>query len=457
MHAPVQHNPLLADPILPTLLRLSLPNMGAMLATSLVAMAEMSYVGLLGTSALAGLTLVFPFVMLQQMMSSGAMGGGASSAIARALGATDEMRANALGVHAAIIGLVAGLAMAFVIYLFGPFMFALLGGRGDALAEATAYADVYAFAVLGVWMTNILVSIARGAGNMVISSLTISLAAIAQIVVGGVLGLGLVGLPRLGMSGVAAGQAVSFGAATVFLLWYLASGRASLTLRLRGFALDGTLFRDILRVGGLACISSVLSVATVLVLTRLVAQFGTVALAGYGIGSRLEFLAIPIAFAIGVACVSMVGVAIGASNVRRARRVAWTGGMIAALVLGAVGLFFAVFPALWSRLFTSDPAVLESARIYLVWSGLGFAFYGLGLSLYFASQGAGKVLGPVLAGVLRLGVVIIGGILLASWNAPQWTMFVLVALSMTAYGLSTAAFVWSTPWGKREAALTISH
>jgi putative MATE family efflux protein len=450
MHAPVQHNPLLSDPILPTLLRLSLPNMGAMLATSLVAMAEMSYVGLLGTPALAGLTLVFPFVMLQQMMSGGAMGGGVSSAVARALGAADQARANALGVHAGIIGLLAGFAIALVIYLFGPFMFALLGGRDDALAEATAYADVYAFAILGVWMTNILASIARGAGDMGTASVTIFLAALAQIVIGGALGLGLGGLPRLGMSGVAAGQVVGYSAATVYLLWFLTSRRASLTLHLRGFAPDGTLFRDILRVGGLACISSLFSVATVLVLTGLVAEFGTVALAGYGIGSRLEFLVIPIAFAIGIACVPMVGTAIGASNVRRARKVAWTGGLASALMLGAVGLFFAVFPSLWSRLFTSDPAVLESARIYLVWSGLAFSFYGLGLSLYFASQGAGKVLGPVLAGAVRLGVVIVGGIWLAHWNAPQWTMFVVVALSMVAYGLSTAGFVWITPWGKGE-------
>jgi Na+-driven multidrug efflux pump len=145
-----------------------------------------------------------------------------------------------------------------------------------------------------------------------------------------------------------------------------------------------------------------------------------------------------------------VGTAVGASNVQRARKVAWTGGLASALLLGTVGLFFAVFPSLWSRLFTSDPAVLESARIYLVWSGLAFAFYGLGLCLYFASQGAGKVLGPVLAGAVRLGVVIVGGIWLANWNAPQWTMFVVVALSMVAYGLSTAAFIWITPWGKRE-------
>ncbi len=449
MLAPNAQNPLLTGPILPTLMRLSLPNMGAMVATSLVAIAETSYVGVLGTSALAGLALVFPFVMLQQMMSGGAMGGGVSSSIARALGANDVARANSLALHASFIGLSAGLAMALLILLFGPSIFALLGGRDAALAEAIAYARIYSIAAFCVWTTNTLASIVRGCGNMRTPSATIFIAAIAQIVVGGALGLGLVGLPRLGMAGVAAGQVAAYGGSALYLAWFLMSGRARVVLKPTSFVADGALFRDILRVGGLACISPLQTVATVLILTRLVAHFGVSALAGYGIGSRLEFLLIPIAFAIGVACVPMVGMAIGAGDVSRARRVAWSGGLVSAVMLGVVGLFFAAFPHLWSRLFTSDPGVLESARIYLVWSGLAYFFYGLGLCLYFASQGAGKVLGPVLAGTLRLAVVIAGGLWLASWDAPQWTMFVVVGVSMLAYGLATAGFVWMTPWGKR--------
>ena len=91
-------------------------------------------------------------------------------------------------------------------------------------------------------------------------------------------------------------------------------------------ALTREMFFDILRVGALASFSPLQTVLTVLILTRLVAGFGTEALAGYGIGARLEFLLVPIAFAVGVACVPMVGMAIGARDVARARRVAWTGG-----------------------------------------------------------------------------------------------------------------------------------
>src|SRR5262245_30017744 len=102
-------NTLLAGAILPTLLRLTLPNLAAMLVTALVAVCETAYVGILGTTELAAIALAFPMVMLMQMLSAGAMGGGVSSAISRALGAGEEARAEALARHAVAIGAIAGL------------------------------------------------------------------------------------------------------------------------------------------------------------------------------------------------------------------------------------------------------------------------------------------------------------------------------------------------------------
>ena len=90
-----------------------------------------------------------------------------------------------------------------------------------------------------------------------------------------------------------------------------------------------------------------------------------------------------------------------------------------------------------------------AANLYLRWAGPGFAFVGLGLSLYFASQGSGKVAAPVLAGTVRLLVVALGGWWLAASNAPVWSLFALVGVSMAAFGLSIAAAVYLTPWGAR--------
>src|ERR1700712_770519 len=116
-------NNLLTSPILPTLLKLAIPNVVAMLGTALVAVAETSYIGRLGIEPLAAIALVFPFTMLTQMMSAGAMGGGVSSAISRALGAGNRDRAATLALHAVIIGTIAGLVFTAVMLLFGKTFF----------------------------------------------------------------------------------------------------------------------------------------------------------------------------------------------------------------------------------------------------------------------------------------------------------------------------------------------
>ena len=441
-------NGLLTSPILPTLLRLALPNTVAMFGSTLVAVAETSYIGRLGIEPLAAIALVFPFAMLTQMMSAGAMGGGVSSAISRALGAGDHDRAASLALHAAIIGGGGGLFFMVMMLVFGRQFFMILGGRGPVLEQACDYSDVLFSGAVAIWLVNTLASVLRGTGDMRLPSAILIAAALVQIIVGGTLGLGLFGLPQFGMRGVAAGQLTAFSLGTIFLLWYLISGRSRLRLKFSAFRFQRGMFIDILKVGAIACLSPLQSVLTILIFTKILAGFGTETLAGYGMGSRLEFLLTPIAFAIGVASVPMVGMAIGAGLITRARQVAWTAAAVAGLGVGLVGLVVAVKPALWVSLFTTDPGVTAAANSYFAWAGPAFAFFGVGACLYFASQGAAKVGGPVLAYTARLAMVAVGGWWLASIDAPAWTLFALVGGGMVVLGLGTALSVRLARWGK---------
>jgi putative MATE family efflux protein len=445
--APRPPDPLLSAPLLPTLLRFALPNMLAMLATALAAIAETAYVGSFGVGSLAGMALVFPLVMLQNMLSAGAMGGGVSSAVSRAFGAGDPARANALAVHAMWIGVAIGSVYMVLMLAFGPALFAALGGRGEALAQAVAYANVAFLGSVFIWLVNTFSSVIRGSGNMKVPSATLLVVAVSQVLISGALGLGWGPFPRLGMGGVAAGQVVANAVGALFLLAYLGSGRARVQLQVRSTPLQWPLARDILKVGAVACLSPLQTVLTILILTRLVSHFGTNALAGYGIGTRLEFLLVPIAFAVGVASVPLVGMAIGAGKVARARQAAWTAAALAAGLLGVLGLLLAVAPQLWTQHFTQDPEVLASAALYFRWAGPSYGFFGLGLCLYFSSLGAGKAFGPVMAGTLRLVVVAAGGAALAWAQTPPWTIFALVGLGMAAYGLATVAAIRLTSWG----------
>jgi putative MATE family efflux protein len=334
--------------------------------------------------------------MLQQMMSGGAMGGGVSSAISRALGAGDERRASALAFHALVIVCAFGVVFTITMLLFGEPVYRLLGGRDTALVQALAYSNIVFLGATGIWLTNMLAAVVRAGGNMRVPSVAMMATSAAQVVLAGAFsfgwGVGNLAIPKLGMAGIAAGQVIANSGCALFLLWYLNSRRARVPLRLSYARLRWDYFRDILRVGAIACISPVQSILTALILTKLVASYGTETLAGFGIGARLEFLLIPVAFGVGVTCVSMVGMAIGAGNVDRARRVAWTGGIYAAALVGTIGVSVALWPDLWSALFTSDRGVLASARSYFTWAVPTYALYGIGLCLFFASQGAGKML-----------------------------------------------------------------
>ena len=169
------------------------------------------------------------------------------------------------------------------------------------------YSNTLFTGVIFIWMFNTLASIVRGTGDMRTPSITVITVACLQIVIGGCLSLGLGAFPRLGIAGVAIGQVAAFAAGSLFLLLLLRTDQARIQLRFSGLTLERGMFFDILKVGAISCLSPLQSVLTVLILSAFVARLGTETLAGYGIGVRLEFLLVPIAFAIGVASVPMVG------------------------------------------------------------------------------------------------------------------------------------------------------
>src|SRR4051812_40028928 len=441
---------LLDGPILRTLLTLAWPNTIALTAGTCVVIAETSYIGRLGVEPLAAMALVFPCVILTMTMSGGAMGGAVASAIARALGAGDRERASALASHALLIGICFGLVFMLGMLIFGPTVLEMLGGRGNVLSNAIAYSQIFFGGAVIPWLMNSLAGILRGTGNMKLPSFLILSSAFCQIVIGGALALGIGPIPSFGMRGVATGALIAFSVSTSVMAWYLFSGRARVVPKLWGLHIRAAMFVDILKVGAIACFSPLQSVLSVSIFTHMLAQFGTEVLAGYGIGARLEFLLTSIAFAVGIASVPMVGMAIGAQKIARARRVAWVAGAVTFVSMGAVGTLAAIFPDLWVNIFTSDAGVRATSRQYLATAAPMYAFIGLSLSMYFSSQGAAKVLGPVLSQTARLIFIAVGGWWLSSHDATAGQFFMLAASSMVLIGTLSTASVVLTRWGPKQ-------
>ena len=325
---PLARNALVDGPILRTLLWLAWPNVIALSAGTCVVIAETSYIGRLGVESLAAMALVFPFVILTMTMSGGAMGGGVASAVARALGAGDVDRASRLAAHAFLISICFGLAFTIGMGVFGASLLQLLGGRGNVLANAIGYAHIFFGGAVLPWLMNSMAGVLRGTGNMKLPSLMILNSAVCQIILGGTLGLGLGPIPQFGMRGVAAGSLIAYSISISVMAWYLFSGRARVVPRIRGLRIRWAMFLDILKVGAVSCFSPLQSVLTISIFTHMLAGFGTQVLAGYGIGARLEFMLTSVAFAVGIASVPMIGMAIGAGRIARARRIAWIAGSL---------------------------------------------------------------------------------------------------------------------------------
>lgn len=416
----------------------------------MVAIAETSYIGRLGIEALAAMALVFPCVMLTMSMSGAAMGGGVSSAIARALGAGDRDRAESLATHALLIAIFFGLVFMLGMLIGGRQLLELLGGRSDVLAQAIAYSQVYFGGAVLTWLVNILAGVLRGTGNMKLPSLMIVNSAICQIILGGTLGLGLGPVPKFGMPGVATGSLIAYSINIAVMSWYLFSGRGRIVPRLNGFRMQWALFADILKVGVVACFSPLQNALTNLIFTHMLAMFGTAVLAAYGIGARLEYVLATIAFSVGIGSVPMIGIAIGAGRIARARRIAWTTGLVALVVVGALASAVAVFPDPWVSLFTDDAGAHAASRQFLWTVAPFYAFIGLASAMYFSSQGAGNVLGPVLAQTARLLFIVLGAWYLMSQAATAASFFTLTAASMVLLGILSCATVAFTRWGPRK-------
>ena len=437
---------LLEAPIAPTLLRLGAPNVLVMLAQAGVGLIETYFVGKLGTDALAGMALVFPAVMLMQMTSAGAMGGGIASAIARALGARRRSDADALVLHALLIAAVFALAFMVTVVAGGRWLYTRMGGSGGALDAALVYSNWVFGGALLVWLFNTLSAVIRGAGNMALPAYVTVAGAVLLLPLSPLLIFGWGPLPGLGIAGGAIALLLYYLAGSAVLAAYLWSSRSLLRPSLRGLQLRWALFADILRVGLVGTVSTLATNLAIGITTALVGAYGTAAIAGYGTASRLEYLLVPLVFGLGAPLVAMVGTCIGAGQRERALRATWIGAAIAFAMTEAIGLWAAAYPAAWLSLFNTEPAMIEAGSQYLRIVGPWYGFFGLGLVLYFASQGAGRLLWPVLGNIARLVVAVAGGWLALHGGYAIAGVFAAQAAAMVVYGIANAWAIAGGAW-----------
>ena len=428
------------------LLKLGFPNIIAWLAWTISTFADAFFVGILGTNTLASIALIFPFQMLMLMMAGGAIGGGVTSSIGRAIGNKDVIKAESSAWCSLIICLIMALIYTIIFIFFSRDIFSFMGGSGEALEGAINYAKIFFGFSIFVWLVNILSAIIRGLGDTLTPAKAITVGSLFQILLSAVLTLGFSFIPSFGVMGPAIALIFCHAGMVVYLLFYLFFVQRIITVKVKQISID--IFKDIMKVGGLGLLNSITIALTVAVVTGYVGNYGVKALAGYGLGARLELMLTPIIFGLGAALTASVSINIGSNKFNRARKIAWTGGLISFILIGLIGTIFSIFPMLWLDNFTSDADVLYFSIKYLNIVAPFYCLFGLGQALYFASQGTGKMIKPIIVGLFRFFSVITIGYISLIFNMTIDYIFFAVSIGLVITGIGMSLCLKGSEWRK---------
>ncbi len=443
-----QRQRLLTGPILPTLFSMAWPVMIQMFMYSAVLLLETWFIGKLGVVALAGASLVSPAVFLMQSMAAGGMGGAVTATIAKAAGSGDKDRVQSLALHAVVIALACGFAFSIAMVLLGPAFYRMLGGKGAALEAALAYSDVLFFGAPLMWLVVVLAAILRGLGVTKVQAGITVLASLVLLPLSPLLIFGSGPIPGLGMKGAALAVIVYYAFVTALYVRHLRSAASVIRLHWQGTVLSRDGFAAILKLGGVSTLLAVQSQLTAIIVTGLAGSFGTAVLAGFGAAIRLQQVVDPFVLSLGTATVVMVATCIGANDIERARQVALSAALSATLAYGSIGIFAALFPGFWMRLFAEDAEVIAAGSVYLRTMGPVFWCAGLGLIAYYCSQGIGRMRWSYAGSILRLAIIgVAGTTALSVLHSGVASLYQIVAAAMVISCMVTVLGIARSDWG----------
>ncbi|MDE2579695.1 MAG: MATE family efflux transporter [Hyphomicrobiales bacterium] len=435
---------LIQPALLKPLARLALPTVAVMFMITALNITETYFVSSLGTEAVAAASLVVPVALLVTMVSNGGIGGGVSSAIARARGRGDQAAAESLLWHAILLGVAFGALTTGLAWSLGPRLYRALGGAGAVLSGAIIYSNILFGAAVASWTLVLVQAALRGAGNVKAPALTIAGSVCIGLAISPALIAGAFGWPGLGVAGAGVAQAVTSVGGLFVLLVYLR--RPGATLRLAPHPLSRAKFAEILAIGLPSSLNALMSALALTAATAAAGAYGESAIAGYGVAARLDTLLVPILFGFGAAAVTLVGMSIGAGDVRRARAVALTNAVFVAAPLGAFGLLIALWPTLWLSIFTRDPNVIAAGSDYLSIVAPTYALNAIAMELYFAGQGARRIFWPMIATFSRVALALAAVALVRLQIVGLSASYGVIAAGVALGALITIAGFLRDPW-----------
>lgn len=439
---------ILNGPIHKMLFKLAAPNMVSVFFMLVVGFAEPFFAGKLGIIQLASVAITYPLVSLSGMIGAGAIGGGVVSALSRSIGKNDLNRANVVIWHSIIIYAVVAIIFFIVFVFFSKTLFIAMGAEESVVEKAVGYSRIFFILSPTIFLFYLMMSIYRSFGDYQFLAVINVILGMLQLFLSGALSLGWFFFPSLGINGLALAFVIPQGLAGVFMFISILFGKYP--VRFKILSLRKEIFIDILNVGGLGAINSTSIALTMIITTTFISRFGTEAIAGYGVCARLEQTLIPLAFGVGGVLTSCVGTNFGASQFYRARKSAWFGATFIASIAAIAGITFSIFPSLWLDFYTTDLNAYLIGALYLSIVAPFFPLFAFGKTLYFASQGTGKMLVPISGAITRLSIVTVFGFICVYLELEIKYLFFVIGIAMSSVGLILSLNMFGRVWNPKK-------
>lgn len=453
-------NEFLELPFTKIFFRLAIPNLYSTLIAAVTIIFDLWYIGQIGNSELAGVAYIFPIYMLTSMLSNGAFGGAISGATARAFGSNNLYQAECIFRSAILIALLGSVLMMFLFFYFSEPFFKYFQIDNKVALSALTYGNILLGGISLIWLFNIVIAVTRGSGNTIIPAICWSIVLCSHIIMAsmnfqyydGTIILqnnvtilkGMFVFSPLEWSVISLLSGYFIG--ILFILGFYFFGRHSFSFHLKDiFKFNGIV--QLSKSGSLASCQSLMTIALALFCTTVISIFGTEWTAGFGIAIRLELLLIPIIFGIGGALIAIVGANVGAKKFSRAISMTWKGTFFSVFIVGFIGLFFSVYPDLWTTFFTDNAEIKETSKLYLKVVAPFYAFFALGLGLYFTCQAFNTLFLPVLGTFIRMVFVISVTMVLFNLNVSSpYYIFMTMSSGLVIYGLFISLSLQFGPW-----------
>ncbi|WP_297763248.1 MATE family efflux transporter [uncultured Muriicola sp.] len=420
---------------------LSVPMILEMMMESIFAIVDIAYVSQISVNAVATIGLTESVVTLVYAIAIG-LSMAATAVVARRIGEKDEFGASQAAVQAIFLGIVVAVIIGIIGLVYSREILSLMGGSSDLIAEGHGYTKFLIGGNITIVLLFLINAIFRGAGDASIAMWTLILSNGLNIILDPIFIFGLGPVPEFGVMGAAIATNIGRGSAVIFQLYILFRGGSRIRLYTSNLVLKLKIMLNLIRVsmGGIA--QFLIGTSSWVFLMRLMAEFGSEALAGYTIAIRVMMFTFMPAWGMSNAAATLVGQNLGAEEPERAEKSVWLTGKYNAIFMFCISLVYLLFAEGIIGLFTKVPSVIENGSLCLQVVAAGYVFYAYGMVVTQAFNGAGDTRTPTKINFIAFWLIQLPFAYLVSLYLDWGVMGVYIAITLAEVLLSVMAVIW---------------